>query len=254
MPWRETSDPYLILVSEIMLQQTQVERVRNRYPEFITTFPDVRSLADAPLADVLRCWQGLGYNRRAIALKRSAEEVVLRFNGQIPGVVADLESLPGIGHYTARAVAAFGFGIAEPLIETNIRTVFLHLFFHGRDAVTDREILPLVTVTLDRSNPREWYYALMDYGAMLKRHHLNPGRRSRHHVRQSAFEGSNRQLRSRLLQTVLKRPGVCTATLVDLIVNAECWEQAAIERNLLAMEREGFLECHAGGWQVPGSQ
>ena len=149
----------------------------------------------------------------------------------------ELQTLPGIGTYTARAIAAFAFGSGEPLIETNIRTVFIHYFFHGRDKVADREIMPLIAATLDRDNPREWYYALMDLGVQLKRLHPNPGRRSRHHARQSQFEGSNRQLRSRMLRTILERPGISAAELALLLDT----EKAAAERNLLAMVREGLL-------------
>lgn len=237
MPWRDTHDPYPILISEIMLQQTQVERVRTKYTEFLAAFPTVANLASAPLVDVLRVWQGLGYNRRAIALKRCAEEIQTRFNGQFPPSVSDLESLPGIGPYTARAVAAFAFGIAEPCIETNIRTVCLHFFFHSQETVSDREIMPLVAATLDRSSPREWYYALMDFGVRLKRLHPNPGRRSRHHVQQSRFDGSNRQLRSRLLRAVIAHPGISAAELANQLAA----EHVNIERNLGDLEREGFL-------------
>ena len=237
MPWRTTQDPYAILVSEIMLQQTQVERVKIKYDEFLSAFPTLSALAFAPLADVLRVWQGLGYNRRALALKRSAEEIVNRFNGQFPRTVDELESLPGVGPYTARAVAAFAFGIAEPLIETNIRTLFIHFFFHGRDKISDREIMPLVAATLDRHNPRQWYYALMDFGVWLKQLHPNPGRRSSHHVRQSRFEGSNRQLRSGLLRAVIAEPG-CSAADLATQLGVELRD---VQRNLADMEREGFL-------------
>jgi A/G-specific adenine glycosylase len=237
MPWRETYDPYRILVSEIMLQQTQVERVKTKYAEFLEAFPTVRHLADAPLPEVLTLWQGLGYNRRAIALKRCAEVISDRYDGVFPRSIDELQSLPGIGPYTARAVAAFAFGIAEPLIETNIRTVFIHFFFHGRDKVADREIMPLVEATLDRNNPREWYYALMDFGVHLKRLHPNPGRRSRQHVQQSRFEGSNRQLRSRLLRAVLACPEISALELAELSGSG----QEAVERNLVDLEREGFL-------------
>jgi A/G-specific adenine glycosylase len=237
MPWRETRDPYRILISEIMLQQTQVERVKVKYAEFLAAFPTLEALASAQLSDVLQKWQGLGYNRRAIALKRCVDEIVIRYNGQFPRDAAELETLPGVGPYTARAVAAFAFGVAEPLIETNIRTVFIHFFFHGRDKVGDHEIMPLVAATLDRHNPREWYYALMDFGAMLKQHHLNPGRRSRHHVKQSRFEGSNRQLRSRLLRAVIAGQGT---TVVELAAQAGA-ELEDVEKNLADMEREGFL-------------
>jgi len=241
MPWRSTRDPYHILTAEVMLQQTQVERVKIKYAEFLSAFPTLAALASAPLADILRIWQGLGYNRRAIALKRCAEEIISRFGGQFPRDTGELESLPGIGHYSARAVAAFAFGTAEPLIETNIRTVFIHFFFHGRDKVSDREIMPLVAATLDRHNPREWYYALMDFGVRLKQLHPNPGRRSRQHVQQSRFEGSNRQLRSRLLRAVMAGPGFTAAELAGQLGA----EQGDVERNLADMEREGFL-CRTG--------
>ena len=246
MPWRETRDPYRILVSEIMLQQTQVERVKTKYAEFLACFPDISRLAAASLPDVLAVWQGLGYNRRAITLKRCAEVAVERYDGKLPATVAELESLPGIGPYTARAVAAFAFGVAEPLIETNIRTLFIHCFFHDRDDVHDRELLPLVSATLDRDNPREWYYALMDYGVAIKQQHPNPGRRSRHHTRQSRFEGSNRQLRSRLLREIMAHGELDAGTLTDLTgANGE-----QVFSNLLDLEREGFLEKQPGGWRV----
>lgn len=246
MPWRLTQDPYGILVSEIMLQQTQVARVSAKYAEFMAAFPTPTALAAAPLTDVLRIWQGLGYNRRAVALKRCAEEIVSRFGGHFPRAIVGLESLPGIGPYTARAVAAFAFEIAEPFIETNIRTVFIHFYFHDRDKVTDRQIMPLVAATLDRHNPREWYYALMDFGVLLKQLHSNPGRRSSHHVKQSRFEGSNRQQRSRLLRAVIAAPGISVTELTELLGAG----LETVEKNLADMEREGFLECINSGYMV----
>ncbi|HIJ95273.1 MAG TPA: A/G-specific adenine glycosylase [Desulfuromonadales bacterium] len=246
MPWRETDDPYRILVSEIMLQQTQVERVRLKYAEFLSAFPSVENLAAAPLSDVLQLWQGLGYNRRAVALQRCAGEIVTRWGGQFPTSIDGLQSLPGIGPYTARAVASFAFGVADPLIETNIRTVCIHFFFHGHEQVSDRQIMPLVAATLDRDNPREWYYALMDYGVMLKHKHPNPGRRSSHHVQQSRFEGSNRQQRSRLVREVLRQPGIISQELCG-ILSAEA---GVVEQNLAALQREGFLEQRGAGYHI----
>lgn len=237
MPWRETFDPYCILVSEIMLQQTQVERVRIKYEQFLDQFPTLAALSAATLSDVLRSWKGLGYNRRAIALKRCAEEICSRFCGTFPQSVHELESLPGIGPYTARAVAAFAFGLAEPLIETNIRTVFIHFFFHGREQVSDREIMALVDATLDRSQPRAWYYALMDLGVFIKKQHPNPGRRSRHHTQQSRFEGSRRQLRSRLLDAIIQQPGISGRRLSTIFAD----HAYPVEENLADLVREGFI-------------
>ncbi|GFE59807.1 winged helix-turn-helix transcriptional regulator [Geobacter sp. AOG2] len=248
MPWRETRDPYRILVSEIMLQQTQVERVKAKYAEFLASFPTLADLAAAPLPSVLQVWQGLGYNRRALALKRCAEEIVDHFAGRFPTAIEELEALPGIGPYTARAVATFAFGAAEPFIETNIRTVFIHFFFHNRDQVGDREIMPLVAATLDRADPRTWYYGLMDYGVLLKQNHPNPGRRSAHHTRQSKFEGSNRQLRSRMLREVMEQPGITAGKLAELLGA----EPEAVKRNLEAMEREGFLYKQGKGMGIKG--
>ncbi len=248
MPWRETNDPYRILVSEIMLQQTQVERVRLKYAEFIRAFPTVHSLAEALLSDVLHVWQGLGYNRRALYLKRCSEMIATHYAGCFPHTPVELQTLPGIGPYTARAVAAFAYGIAEPLIETNIRTIFIHFFFHGCEKVSDSRIMPLVAATLDRDNPREWYYGLMDYGAMLKQAHTNPGRRSSHHTQQSRFEGSNRQMRSRLLREIMVQPGITQEELIKIVAAGH----EAVERNLDALRQEGFLFKQGDCFRIAG--
>ena len=246
MPWRETRDPYCILVSEVMLQQTQVARVMVKYAEFLAAFPTVRHLAQASLQDVLQVWRGLGYNRRVLALKCCAEEVVKLHGGCLPDTVADLEKLPGIGPYTAGALAAFAYDIATPVIETNIRTVFIHFFFHGQEKVADRQIMPLVAVTLPLDSPRAWYYALMDYGVTIKQANPNPGRRSAHYVRQSTFEGSNRQLRSRMLQEIMKCAGMSPQRLAKLLTA----ETGQIEKNSAARVQEGFLEKKGRGYGI----
>lgn len=201
-PWRESKDPYSIYVSEIMLQQTQTERVLPKYLEFLTALPDWHTLAEADLRTVLTLWSGLGYNRRARNLKRAAEIVVADFGGQLPHAESSLLALPGIGPGTAGSLRAFVFDQPVVFIETNIRRVFLQVFFPGQDAVSDKEILPLVEATLYRESPRDWYNALMDYGVFLKREFGNANIRSRHYTRQSAFNNSNRQLRGRLLATL----------------------------------------------------
>lgn len=245
LPWRRTHDPYLIVVSEIMLQQTQVTRVAPKYAEFIEDFPDLESLAKAPLEHVLRRWQGLGYNRRALALKRLAEQVAAEHGGHIPREFASLLKLPGVGPATAAAVAAFAFGEAHPFLETNIRAAYLHHFFPDRDKVHDAELLPLVSATLDYADPRTWYYALMDYGAELKRRVDNPSRRSRHHARQSPFEGSRRQLRAQALKAILDVPGLAAHEIADAVgVGAQ-----ELESVLAELRDEGFLEVPEGRYR-----
>lgn len=246
LPWRETRDPYAILVSEIMLQQTQVDRVREKYLEFLAVFPTWRDLAGAELSRVLSLWQGLGYNRRAVSLQRCARAVLERFGGTLPCEAGELESLPGIGPYTARAVAAFAFGVATPFIETNIRSVFIHHFFADRESVRDAEILPLVELALDRDNPRDWYYALMDYGATLKRGMANPSRKSAHHARQSPFRGSNREQRGMILRAILAEPGVALSRLEARVA----LEAASLARNLEQLEREGFIRKDSGRFWI----
>ncbi len=239
LPWRRTRDPYRILVSEIMLQQTQVDRVKSFYENFIKRFPDIKSLAHAKKSDVLRAWQGLGYNRRALSLRETARIVTEEYGGALPRERETLESFPGIGPYTAGAIRAFAFGEPEVFIETNIRRVFIHFFFSRRDEVGDHEILPLVEKTLDRKDPRAWYFALMDYGAMLGvAAEINPNRRSAHYVRQSKFIGSDREIRGKILRLVLARKKMTMDELVDAIPQPK----DRIMKITVALSREGFLK------------
>jgi A/G-specific adenine glycosylase len=203
MPWRHTTDPYRILVSEIMLQQTQVERVVDKYSQFLAVFPDFDRLARADLRDVLAVWKGLGYNRRALALKSLAVAVVEKFGGRLPQDKILLTTLPGVGAATAGAILAYAFNIPTVFIETNIRRVFIHWFFADREGVRDADVAPLVEATLDWDNPREWYWALMDYGSMLGRTTENPNRRSAHYQRQPPFRGSDRQIRGAILGALI---------------------------------------------------
>lgn len=200
LPWRKVKNPYRILISEIMLQQTQVERVIPKYKSFLKKFPSLASLASASLGDVLREWQGLGYNRRAKMLHKCAQIIVRDHRGALPKTHSALMKLPGVGHYTAGAVMAFTYNQAIPIIETNIRTVFIHHFFKGRDGVTDKEFFRLIERTLDMKNPREWYYALMDYGAHLKKTIGNQNMQSKHYTKQSTFKGSDRQIRGAIIR------------------------------------------------------
>jgi A/G-specific adenine glycosylase len=237
LPWRRTHDPYKILLSELMLQQTQVKRVIEKYREFLHRFPSIESLTRAPLRAILEAWQGLGYNRRALALKRLASIVVDRYDGRIPRTIEALETLPGVGAATAAAVCAFAFDRPVVFIETNIRSVFIHFFFRDREAVKDSEILPLIAQTLDAKRPRQWYYALMDYGAMLKERQPNPSRRSAHYTRQSPFEGSRRQVRGKILKAVVAHPGISEAALVKEINRKEEMVRHVLEQ----LRKEGFI-------------
>ncbi len=204
LPWRKTTDPYAILVSEVMLQQTQVSRVIEKYRAFLKAFPTFHRLASVSPRAVLKVWQGLGYNRRALMLQRCAQAVVREHGGKLPRNHETLQALPGIGPYTAGAILAFAFNVPHPVIETNIRRVYLHHYFPGKKKVADTKLLPIITRTLDTKNPRRWYGALMDYGAYLATQTENPNRRSRHYTRQAKFEGSVRQLRGRVLTALLR--------------------------------------------------
>lgn len=227
-PWRRTTDPYRILISEIMLQQTQTERVIEKYREFIRVFPSIRALARAPLRAVLAAWQGLGYNRRGVLLHRMAQDISLRYRGRIPDTPEELIALPGIGPATAGSIAAFAFDRPVIFIETNIRTVFLYFFFPHEDDVSDDRLLPLIERTLDRKNPRRWYSALMDYGSMLKKSCPNPSRRSAHYQRQAPFEGSRRQLRGQIVRTLLQNSGMSVKRIAEFINRSEETVQAVL--------------------------
>lgn len=249
-PWRRTSDPYQLLVSEIMLQQTQTDRVASRFPDFIAAFPAVEDLARADLAAVLRVWQGMGYNRRALYLHRLAGVLMERHGGRVPDDPQLLRELPGIGAATAASIAAFAFDRPTVFIETNIRTVFLHFFYHGVEGVDDEALRPLVAQNLDAAGPARWYSALMDYGAMLKKTLPNPGRRSAHHARQSPFAGSRRQLRGAVLRAVLAAPGITIVRLarqLDHTVDAV----ANVVDGLIA---EGMLARQGRGLRVPAGK
>lgn len=254
MPWRDNTDPYWVLVSEIMLQQTQVSRVMVKFDPFVRRFPTVHSLAEASLADVLRLWSGLGYNRRARFLHQSAGVIVRDFAGVVPAEPSVLGTLPGIGPATAGSVAAFAYNRPVVFIETNIRRVFLTAFFSQDDrgvgdrpvddravhdrTVHDRELLPLIEQTLPHDNPREWYWALMDVGVHLAKTAGNANRRSAHYTRQSPFEKSRRQLRGRILQVLTDR-GTIAAEELPAYTGFGADEVTEV---LAILEAEGFID------------
>ncbi len=277
LPWRNTRDPYDIWISEVMLQQTQVPRVLTRWGAWLDRFPSVQALAQAPVADVLEEWQGMGYNRRALALKGAAEAIVAEYDGEIPQDTRRLCALPGIGPATAQGIRSFAFDLPGVYLETNVRTVFLHHFFPDVPGVPDRELVPLIQAACpagedaagdlfaiaqdENDTPRSWYYALLDYGAHLKKTVPNPSRRSSSYTRQSAFEGSRRQKRAHIVRMLLDASKCGGLLGIDEIAaGVNDMELKAgrphVERELVAsilddLEREGFcVRRESGGLDV----
>ncbi len=247
LPWRNTDNPYHILISEIMLQQTQVERVIGKYGSFIAKFPDMSSLAKANLKEVLEVWQGLGYNRRAISLMKLAKLIMSEYGGTLPVNMDALVKLPGIGRATAGCLLAFAFHKPSVFIETNIRRVFIHHFFQDRKDVRDDEIMPLVEATLDRKNPRDWYYALMDYGSMLKKEIENPNKKSAHYTRQKPFEGSDRKIRGAVMKALIGKSSMTENTVIAVVGS----EKGRVKKILLSLAGEGFIIKKGNSYRIP---
>jgi A/G-specific adenine glycosylase len=227
-----------------MLQQTQTERVLPKYLAWLEAYPNPSALTLAPLAEVLALWSGLGYNRRALALVRAAS--LIASADRFPDDEASLLDLPGVGPYTARAVLAFAFRKPVVLIETNIRSVFLHTFFAGEEGVADSRIEPFVEATLIREDPRTWYYALMDYGVDLKKREGNPNRRSAHYARQSPFADSNRRIRGSLLKALGEREGKDA----DELAAALPFSRERVEAALAELQAEGFVAESSGVYRL----
>lgn len=253
LPWRNIDDAYGVLVSEVMLQQTQVARVLNFWPRFMAAFPTADALAAASSADVLEHWQGLGYNRRALLLKRAAEVCSDTLQGQLPRTYDELLALPGVGPATAAGVCNFAYRTAAPYLETNVRSVFLHLLFPEQEGVADRQLLPLVADCVATEEPRGWNYALLDFGARLKAETPNPSRRSASYTRQSPFVGSNRQKRATLVRCVLAHPEGIAAARAWQLVDKELADAGVapaddrLKDELAAqLAREGFFRLEGG--------
>ncbi|TFG00217.1 MAG: A/G-specific adenine glycosylase [Promethearchaeota archaeon] len=221
-----------------MLQQTQTSRVSKKFLEFIDVFPDFKALADASLEEVLKQWKGLGYNRRAKALNKIASLIMEKYNGELPESVEKLKQFPQIGHNTASSIVAFAFNKPTYFIETNIRRVYIYFFFPGRNDVDDKEIMILLRQTIDKSNPRDWYYALMDYGVMLKKTHPELNKRSKHYRKQKKFKGSSRQLRGNILGLLIKKSPQNEQDLIETLD----FPSERIKKKLKQLEKEGFLK------------
>ena len=247
LPWRNDPTPYQVFISEVMLQQTQVARVLVKYPEWMARFPTFESLAEASVAQVIEAWQGMGYNRRALWLQRAAQQIMGEFGGTLPRDPAALVALPGVGANTAGSIAAFAYNAPVTFIETNIRRVFIHEFFpeaEGEDAtINDKQLMPFIAAAVDHDSPRQWYYALMDYGSALAKTVPNPNRRSKHYAVQSKFEGSLRQVRGEILRQLVAGPRAADGFDIADDRLAEV---------LRTMEREGFISRHNGAYRLAG--
>ena len=243
LPWRfKRSLPagrqaYKLLVSEVMLQQTQVERVIPYYRAFLRKFPTVRALSRAPLVEVLKIWSGLGYNRRAKCLRDAAIDVVDKYDGKIPSGYSELRELPGVGDYTARAVRVFAFNESDVLIETNIRTALIHHFYQDGTLVEDRALITLLSKVGRKGEPREWCWALMDYGAHLKTSGIRNNHRSAHYTKQSKFEGSVRQLRGVIIRTL------SSGKMIEI-------RSKSLGEALAGLTRDGLVVKREGEWQL----
>lgn len=239
--WREQISPYRVVVSEIMLQQTQIDRVAKKFDDFVEKFSDFESLAQAPFEEVLRMWKGLGYNRRALALQKIAQLIVNEHAGKLPDSIDVLSTFPGIGKATASSITAFAYNKPTVFIETNIRTVFIYFFFKHSREIHDKQIMPLIEATVDTEKPRDWYYALMDYGVMLKKTVGNLCQFSKHHAKQSKFEGSDRQIRGMILQLLLDQPNITVQAALDYFSSLGK-DEARVTRLLQDLSQENFVE------------
>lgn len=234
MPWRDDLSPYSVFLSEVMLQQTQVSRVLLKYPSFMSIFPTFSSLAEADTQTLLTAWQGMGYNRRALYLRDAARIIMETYGGTLPKEVSLLDGLPGIGYATACSIAAFVYNTPVSFIETNIRRVYIHHFFKTKAQVDDKDILQLVNETVSKKKAREWYWALMDYGAYLAKREDNPNRKSRHYVKQKKFQGSVREVRGGILKLLLQNK----QSLQQL---KKLYPDERLFTALVQLEKEGFI-------------
>ena len=245
-PFRSNISDYNVLVSEIMLQQTQTGAVSNKFLQFTLKFPSFLDLARAPLEEVLKVWKGLGYNRRAIALKKISEIIIRDYKGKLPNSIEILKSFPQIGHNTASSIVAFAFNKPTVFIETNIRRVYIYFFYLDKVKVKDTEILSLVEKTLDKNNPREWYYALMDYGVMLKKSHPELNKKSIHYKKQKPFKGSSREIRGKILDILLEYPDLTENEIIERLNT----EPERIIKIIQQLTKEGFIKKYKTRYRI----
>jgi len=267
LPWRHTRDPYCVLVSEIMLQQTQVSRVLIKYQEFLTTFPSVQDLADAKPSEVIKVWAGLGYNRRALYLQKTAKAVVATYHGMFPSDLQQLKQLPGIGDYTARAILSFAFGKSLPMMDTNHRRFYQRVLF-GMNSKKDAELLLAAEHVLPRKRAYDWNQALMDFGSLvcltgeprcedcpLQRYCkaypsvLKIKKTKKPHTKKSIpFRETDRYIRGRIIEQ-LRQVDVCS--LLDLLQIFQEFNDVRVRRIIEDLAREELLVKRGNRIQLP---
>lgn len=246
LPWRTDYSPYHIFISEVMLQQTQVDRVISKFIDFTGLFPDFRTLAESSLEDVLAAWKGLGYNRRAMALRNAARMIVETFGCTLPDSPEQLRTLPGIGNATAASITAFAFNKPVVFLETNIRTVLIYHFFRDKQNINDILLMDTAEKVLDIKNPREWYSAMMDYGTMIKKSIGNESKKSRSYKKQTAFRGSRRELRGKILKVLLENKSCTTKSLSSLLNN----DTESLLPVLSQLVHENIVRCERGKYLI----
>lgn len=240
LPWRRTHDPYKILVSEVMLQQTQVSRVIPKYENWLQVFPTVEILAKATVSEVLKQWMGLGYNRRALYLQNTAREVVKR--GMWPQTETELLTLPGIGKYTANALLCFAFLEQVAVVDTNVRKVILvEILKDTKNTVGEKEIEDIARKIVPKNQAYMWNQALMDYASSVLKHQRIPI------PKQSRFKGSDRYYRAKILKLLLDKKTLTLGELgmllrEDYSANLDEW----LENLLKRMQKDGLITIKNG--------
>jgi A/G-specific adenine glycosylase len=261
-PWRETRDPYAIWVAEVMLQQTQASRVVHAYRDFLVRFPTVRALATASRRDVVRAWDRLGYNRRAVWLSEGARAIVREHSGRVPRDPETLRMLPGVGAYTAAAVSSIAFGEPVAVVDTNVRRVVarVHLGVDGRQADT-RAVWKLAQSWLDPDDPVTWNQAVMDLGRKVCRPQplcdvcplarvcafRTSGAMATHGpASKEAFQGSSRQVRGAIVRALRSHEALSPRRLAAETGFGAGRVEAAVE----GLEADGLVERSVGGLRL----